>query len=152
MDFSIRSARLDDIPAMHAIRQSVTENPLSDPRRVTEDSYRPFVEDGAACVAVVDGAIAGFAALDTQASWVWALFVAPAAEGRGLGRALLDAIVGAADARGLRRLRLSTAPRTRAELFYAHAGWVRDGFTETGEALFTLDRQSPSACAPPAKG
>lgn len=51
--------------------------------------------------------------------------VLPAWRGRGVGRALLDAILHAARMRGERSLRLSA--QTHAAGFYARAGFVADG-------------------------
>ena len=123
----IRAARDSDIPAMHALRMSVAENRLTDPRRVTEACYRHYLAQGCAWVAETGSGLAGFAILDVAGASVWALFVAPEAEGLGIGRALHARLLEAAAGRGLHRLSLTTAPGTRAELFYSEAGWTRSG-------------------------
>lgn len=132
----IRAARADDIQAMHALRGRVAENALSDPRRVTEDSYLPYLAQGAAWVAETEAGLAGFAILDLAAASVWALFVAPEAEGKGIGRALHARLIEGAAGHGLVRLSLGTAPGTRAERFYTQAGWTKTGRTGTGELSF----------------
>lgn len=132
----IRAARAADIGAMHALRGRVIENALSDPRRVTEDSYRPYLARGGAWVAETDRGLAGFAILDLPGGTVWALFVAPESEGTGIGRALHARLIEGAARHGLTRLSLTTAPGTRAERFYTDAGWTRTGTTPTGELSF----------------
>lgn len=132
----IRAARAADVPAMHALRGRVTENVLSDPRRVTVDSYIPYLAMGSAWVAETGRGLAGFAILDVAGASVWALFVAPEAEGAGIGRALHERLVEAAADHGLARLFLTTAAQTRAERFYTEAGWTRTGMTEEGELAF----------------
>lgn len=132
----IRAARAADIGAMHALRLSVRENRLSDAARITEESYLPHVAASSAWIAETGEGPAGFAVLDAGAGSVWALFVAPEAEGRGVGRALLSRLVESAAESGLARLRLTTAPGTRAERFYREAGWSRIGETKDGELEF----------------
>lgn len=129
----IRAARAADIPAMHALRTRVAENVLSDPSLVTEASYPLYLVRNGAWVAETERGLAGFAILDVAGGSVWALFVAPEAEGTGIGRALHDRLIEGAIGHGLRRLVLTTAPRTRAERFYAEAGWTRTGVARTGE-------------------
>lgn len=132
----IRDARRADVPAMHALRLRVTENALSDPRRVTEGDYLAHLERGRAWVAETESGLAGFAVIDLEGASVWALFVAPEAEGRGVGRSLHARLLEAAAEHGLTRLFLSTAPQTRAERFYSEAGWIRTGVTKDGELAF----------------
>ncbi len=139
----IRAAGMEDIARMHRIRMAVRENRLSDPERITEDSYVPYVRDGSAWVAELDAKIAGFAALDVAGAGIWALFVDPAAQGCGIGKALHERMLQAAAALGLERLSLSTAPGTRAELFYAAAGWTSDGPTDSGEIRFVRELRPP---------
>jgi len=121
---------------MHAIRLGVRENRLSDRMAVTESSYEPYVAARSAWVAELDSAIAGFAILDRSDGNVWALFVAPGSEGRGVGRALHEAMLQWAQQERLGKLWLSTARGTRAEQFYAQAGWERVGVTASGEVRF----------------
>lgn len=132
----IRAARAADIPAMHALRLGVAENRLADPHRVTEADYRLYLAQGGAWVAETESGLAGFAILDVAGASVWALFVAPVAEGKGVGRALHARLLDGAAEHGLARLILSTAPFTRAERFYSEAGWTRAGTTEAGELCF----------------
>ena len=139
MSIAVRTAGVGDIAAMHRIRLSVSENRLSRDGRVTEASYSPFVSEGNAWVAEEEGTILGFVALDAGDASVWALFVAPGVEGRGVGRLLHDRLLAAAREQGIARLRLSTAPATRAEDFYAKAGWRRAGTTAAGEVRFEMD-------------
>jgi GNAT superfamily N-acetyltransferase len=135
----IRAARAADIPAMHALRRRVSENPLSDPRRITEDSYPPYIAQGGAWVAETQRGLAGFAVLDVRGASVWALFVAPEAEKMGIGRALHARLLEGAAGQGLTRLSLTTAPGTRAERFYTEAGWTRTGKTKDNELSFERD-------------
>lgn len=132
----IRPARAADIPSMHALRGRVVENALTDPTLVTEASYPPYLAEDSAWVAETEQGLAGFAILDVAGARVWALFVAPEAEGSGIGLALHARLIEGAIGHGLRRLALSTAPRTRAEHFYTEAGWTRTGVTRTGELSF----------------
>ena len=127
MEIRIRAACADDVPAMHRIRCRVRENRLSDPAKVTEASYRPYVEAGDAWVAEAGSDIVGFAALDLASATVWALFVAPEAEGMGVGRALQDAMLDRARRKRVKRLSLLTARGSRAETFYLRTAWERAG-------------------------
>ena len=138
MDATVRPAAVDDIPAMHRIRLSVRENRLSDPDRIAEGDYLSFVDAGSAWVVERAGMVVGFAALDGSTGTVWALFVDPEAEGAGIGTALHDHMIEWARKQKLRRLKLSTAPGTRAERFYAAAGWMREGPASSGEVLFGM--------------
>lgn len=61
--------------------------------------------------------------------WLASLFVAPAARGRGLGEALVRALVAHAARSGLARIRLFT-PKHRA--FYERLGWRFDARASSG--------------------
>ena len=138
MDFTIRLAWADDIPTMHRLRLSVMENRLSDPARITEDSYRPYVEDGGAWVAEAASEIVGFAVVDEAEQSLWALFVRPDMERLGIGGALFGCAAAWASERGIRTLGLVTEAGTRAERFYEAAGLKRAGLSDTGEVRFQL--------------
>lgn len=136
---TIRPAVRADIPRLVAIRGSVRENRLSDERSIGPADYLPFIEGGRCWVAEdAGGSLIGFAALDAEAASVWALFVAPEAEGRGAGRALLDRLVDEACARDLTVLQLETEAGSRAERLYRAAGWMPAGADAKGTLLFRL--------------
>lgn len=119
----LRAARGGDIPRLMEIRAAVRENGLRD-LTIGPDDYRPYVAEDRCWAAEADGAVRAFAALDAASGSIWALFVDPAYEGRGLGRALLDRLVAEARARGLATLKLETAAGTRAETLYRRAGFT----------------------------
>jgi GNAT superfamily N-acetyltransferase len=142
MDCKIRSAVAADIATMHRLRCAVRENRLSDPGRISEESYRPYIAAGSAWVAETEElGIAGFAAIHAESATVWALFVDPGCEGAGIGRALHRHMLDWARERGIERLTLSTAPKSRAESFYRRAGWSKTGATAEGELLFERSTQ-----------
>ena len=114
---NIRAMRPADVPAAHVIRLAVRENRLSDPSLVMEKDYHDFLaRDTMSWVCEVDGVLAGFVMVDVEKRNLWALFVAPEQEGRGIGRALHD-MMRAAYFERADRLRLTTEPRSRAERF-----------------------------------
>lgn len=130
----LRPATPLDIPAMHRIRLAVRENRLSDPTRVTPADYVRYVEDsGVSWVAELEGRVAGFGIADRASRSLWALFVDPDFEGRGVGRALLQRLTDGLFECGREPINLSTAPGTRAERFYLAAGWETIGNLPTGE-------------------
>ena len=113
------------------------ENRLGDPTRITEDSYRPFIEAGSAWVALgPNQKVIGFSALDQATKGVWALFVDPDHEGAGIGRALHDTLLDWAVSHGMQALWLETAPGTRAEQFYRSAGWQKKASGKPDETRF----------------
>ena len=134
----VRVATEADIPAMHRIRLAVRENRLADPSMVQPDDYRPLLgANGRGWVAEAGGAIAGFAVADLVRRNVWALFVDPEMEGRGIGRRLHDVMMEWFAAQGVERVWLSTDPGTRAEAFYRAAGWQPAG-DHHGEARYEM--------------
>ncbi|MCY2961590.1 MAG: GNAT family N-acetyltransferase [Planctomycetota bacterium] len=138
----LRAAGLADIDAMHVVRCAVRENRLSRPDRITSEDYRFMLErDGRGWVAEVDGRVVGFVVADLCRFNVWALFVDPEHEKRGIGRVLHDAMMEWFLAQpGVERVWLTTAPGTRAEAFYRRAGWRYCGLDAAGEVRFEMDR------------
>ncbi|MEC5160723.1 MULTISPECIES: GNAT family N-acetyltransferase [unclassified Janthinobacterium] len=122
-----RRANSRDIPAMSKIRLAVSENVLSSPGRITEKMYEDYLELlGRGWVAEVDGIVAGFCYASNADASIWALFIEPSREGRGLGKQLLNMAVDWLFERGHDVVRLSTGSGTRAERFYASQGWTRE--------------------------
>ncbi|QNA99027.1 GNAT family N-acetyltransferase [Massilia sp. Se16.2.3] len=77
---------------------------------------------GQAMAAVEDGALLGYAVLDTREGEVDAVFVDPDAQGRGVGLSLLASVEAAARTTGLTRLFLSAS--LNAVPFYRCAGFI----------------------------
>ncbi len=80
----------------------------------------------AVTVAEVDGAVAGFVAVDGE-GYVGGLYLAPEARGRGIGAALLD-VAKAARPEGL--MLWAFVANAAARRFYAREGFVVAGGTE----------------------
>lgn len=138
-----RRATEADIDGMSRVRMAVQENRLSDPLRVTHAMYREMLlEKGAGWVCEAQGEVAGFAIVDLSCSNIWALFVDPLYEKKGIGRQLHDLMVSWSFAVGQSRLWLSTDPGTRAEVFYRKAGWGEAGTEQSGEIRFELSSQA----------
>ncbi len=96
------------------------------------------------CVAEVDGAVAGFVAVDGE-GFVAGLFVAEAARGRGIGAALIEA----AKAARPEGLTLWTfVANTGARRFYAARGFVEaggsDGENDEGLPDLRFDWKAPA--------
>lgn len=83
-------------------------------------------------VAELDGAVAGFGTLEGEPPYgeLGMLFVEPTAIGRGVGGALLAALVAQARSTGFTRLAIDADPN--AEAFYLAHGAVRVGAVASG--------------------
>jgi GNAT superfamily N-acetyltransferase len=132
----IRRATAADQPRIHSIRMGVRENMLSDPSRVTEAEVVWYREQAIFLVSETGGVIAGFTCANPQTGLVWALFVDPDHEGRGHGRALLDAALAGLTSVGIVQAHLTTGAGTRAERFYRRHGWRETGRSLDGNVVF----------------
>src|SRR6266568_3006943 len=133
----IRPGARSDIPRILAIRGSVRDNLLSDPNAVTEAGVVGFIDKRALWVwQEADGLVTGFSAGDVSDGSIWALFVAPGHEGKGIGRALLSTACDALRAAGHIAAVLTTEPGTRAERHYRAGGWTVTGTTQKGDLVF----------------
>ena len=138
MTFTVRVAHRADIPGMHRVRRAVRENRLTSDV-IREEHYIPAIEQtGRGWVAVEDGQVLGFAVGNRDTWNIWALFVDPDHEGRGIGRGLHQAMVAWMFEAGGQRLWLGTDPGTRARAFYEAAGWRFVRLLPDGEALYEL--------------
>lgn len=139
---NLRQASVDDIPAMSAIRLAVKENVLSDPSRVTGQMYRDYLELlGRGWVMEIDGEVVGFCYADKNDASIWALFVSPPYEGRGIAKRLLQVAVDWLFALGHESVHLSTSKDTRADKFYTGQRWIRRVLNER-DAEFRLTRKA----------
>ncbi|MBI3712446.1 MAG: GNAT family N-acetyltransferase [Burkholderiales bacterium] len=138
MNCTYRPATSNDIEGMHRVRKAVLENRLTS-NKIREEHYLPYLEEqGRSWVALNDaGEVLGFAAGNRKTGNIWALFVHPDAEGRGIGKQLHDMMIAWLFSTGLSELNLSTGIHTRAEKFYEHAGWSLVKI-EDSEAFFVL--------------
>lgn len=138
----IREAALADIPRLQVIRAAVRENILSNPALVTVPDYEEHIlGPGKTWVCETGGVIVGFSSAHPVQRSIWALFVDPAHERRGVGRALLDRAVDWLWSHpDVDTITLTTAPGTRADAFYRAAGWADTGRSRSGEVIFRLSR------------
>lgn len=161
----IREAITADIPALFEIRTATTENAMTEAELAasgitTESAANLLGTDGRCWVAETGNRIVGFCIANVNSGSIWALFVLPAYEGRGIGRGLLETAVDWLWRNGADELWLETETNTRAEGFYEHLGWKRgdvepkDGYEEVRYTLKepispSLDRrQLPNATDP----
>ncbi|WP_312162674.1 GNAT family N-acetyltransferase [Massilia timonae] len=128
---------------MSRVRLSVFENRLRDPARVTPRMYEDFLEkDGRGWIAQVDGVTVAFSYANRLDGSIWALFVDPAHEGKGLAKALLGLVTAWLFEQGFAEITLDTGADTRADLFYARQGWTRDD-AGAADVRYTLARPIP---------
>jgi GNAT superfamily N-acetyltransferase len=136
MKHIIRKANREDIPRIKEIRFVVKENRLADPTRVTHKDIEWFIENGPIWVWEQDEVLLGFSAGDPRDGSVWALFVDPSSEGKGIGDALFKCCCESLVAAGHKELTLCTDRGTRAEGFYRARGWVEKGISDKNQ-IFT---------------
>jgi GNAT superfamily N-acetyltransferase len=137
----IRKALVVDIEPFMDVRYAVKENVLNNRALVTYDDCVDYItRRGMGWVAEEDGRIVGFAIADLQGHSIWALFVHPDYDRRGIGKALHDTMLNWYFSQTTKTIWLSTAPGTRAEGFYRKAGWRDVGLTKSGEVKFEMER------------
>jgi hypothetical protein len=75
---TIREAKIADIKQIQIVRNSVTENTLSNPNLVTDQDCEEFITvRGKGWVCEIDKQIVGFAIADLKENNIWALFLDP---------------------------------------------------------------------------
>lgn len=135
----IREAKTDDIKQIQIVRNSVKENTLSNPDLVTDADCEDFITvRGKGWVCEVDNKIVGFAIADLKEHNIWALFLNPGFERRGIGKRLHDTMLDWYFERTTHSVWLGTSPKTRAEAFYRKAGWREIGIHGKGEIKFEM--------------
>lgn len=139
MNITIREAKLEDIPQIQVVRNSVNENTLSDPGLVTDRDCEEFLfERGKGWVCEVDHQIVGFSIIDLKENNVWALFLHPDFENKGIGRKLHNIMIDWYFEQKKDSIWLGTSPGTRAETFYRKSGWKEVGNHGKGEIKFEM--------------
>src|SRR5690349_2091320 len=134
MSHVIRRAGDKDHARITGIRDAVSENKLGEASRPGVDKDYPWFRDNPGVwVWEEDAGILGFSAADTRDGSIWALFVAPGHERRGIGRALFEKALDVLRQNGHRTAWLTTEPGSRAEGFYRAAGWKVIGTSPKGE-------------------
>lgn len=136
-----REANISDILQIQVVRNSVKENMLSKPNLVTDADCEEFLTiRGKGWVCEIDGQITGFAIADLQDNNIWALFIHPDFEGKGIGKRLHQLMLNWYFSTGKQRVWLGTAPGTRAEQFYQKQGWAAIGM-HGKEVKFEMTRE-----------
>jgi GNAT superfamily N-acetyltransferase len=139
MKMIFREARITDIPQIQVVRNSVKENTLSNPALVSDNDCENYlVVRGKGWVCEIDGRIVGFAIVDLKDHNVWALFVQPGFDRKGIGKKLHEDMLDWYFSQTDSTVWLSTAPNTRAEKFYRKAGWQEVGIHGKGEIKFEM--------------
>ena len=138
----IREATIEDIPQIQVVRNSVTENTLSDPNLVTDDDCKEFIMvRGKGWVCEIENEIVGFSIADLKDNNIWALFLKPGYEKQGIGKQLHDIMLNWYFNQTRDNVWLGTSPGTRAERFYRKAGWREIGKHGKGEIKFEMRYQ-----------
>jgi GNAT superfamily N-acetyltransferase len=133
----LRRATRADLLCILAIRDAAGESPLSDSRAVTEAATDRLIDDGVLWVwQEAGGLVAGFCAGDRRDGSIWALLVAPGQEGKGIGRALLQAACDDLRAAGHRATTIHIPAGSRAERHYRATGWTISGTSDKSELVF----------------
>jgi len=135
----IRPAEIADIKQIQIVRNAVTENTLSNPNLVTDNDCEEFLTvRGKGWVCEIDNEIVGFSVVDLKDHNIWALFLRPEFEKKGIGRTLHDTMLNWYFEQTKTNVWLGTSPFTRAETFYRKAGWKEIGTHGKDEIKFEM--------------
>ena len=136
-----REALITDIPQIQIVRNSVRENRLSDPGLVPDKDVEEYIiHRGKGWVCEINNRIVAFAIADLQDDNIWALFLHPDHEGKGIGKRLHDTMLDWYFDQNKNSVWLGTSPGTRAEGFYRKAGWSETGTHGKGEVKFEMTK------------
>ncbi len=127
MGIDIRQALITDVDSIFDVRTSVIENHLSREEMrqigITESVVADMIQNGpCAWVAIVSMKVVGFSMILQDEGCLFAAFVLPEHENKGIGRGL----VMAAEKELFKHhevIWLETAKNSRAAKFYKHLGW-----------------------------
>ena len=135
----LREANIRDIKQIHLVRNSVTENTLSNPDLITEKDYIDFItQRGKGWVYEINNTIVGFSIVDLKENNVWALFIHPNYDKKGIGRQLHNIMLDWYFSKTTKNIWLGTTPNTRAETFYRKSGWLEIGTHKNDELQFEM--------------
>ena len=136
---NIREARINDIKQIQIVRNSVKENTLSNPDLVTDKDCEVFITvRGKGWVCEIEKQIVGFAIVDLKENNIWALFLEPKFERKGIGQILHKTMLDWYFTQSKEKVWLVTDFDTRAEKFYRKAGWKEVGIHGTKEIKFEM--------------
>lgn len=134
-----REAAITDVPQMQIVRNAVKENVLSDPALVPDKDYVTYLtQRGKGWVCEEGSIIVGFAIIDLKEHNIWALFLLPEYEGKGIGKQLHNTMLDWYFQQTDETVWLGTAFNTRAEKFYRLQGWIACGLHGTKETKFEM--------------
>lgn len=126
---NFRQATTEDIPQIQIVRNSVKENQLSNPNLIPDNLVEEFItKRGKGFVCEIDDKIVGFSIVDFVENNVWALFILPDFEGKGIGKKLHQLMLDEYFRKTKETIWLSTEAYSRAETFYKKQGWKNTGF------------------------
>lgn len=137
-----REATLQDIPQIQIVRHLVKENVLSDPSLVPDSDVEDYItRRGKGWVCEINNKIAGFAIADLEDHNIWALFLDPQHEKKGIGKQLHSIMLNWYFSKTEHTVWLSTGIATSAETFYRMQGWQEAGPYGTKEIKFEMPLQ-----------
>ena len=126
---NFRQAIPEDIPQIQIVRNSVKENQLSNPNLIPDELVEEFItKRGKGFVCEIDKKIVGFSIVDFVENNVWALFLLPEFEGKGIGKKIHQLMLDEYFSKTKETIWLSTEANSRAETFYKKQGWKNAGF------------------------
>lgn len=138
-----REAQVSDIPQIQFVRNAVKENRLSDPSLVPDQDVEEYISNrGRGWVCEAGNRIMGFAIADIVANNIWALFIHPDHEARGIGKKLHRMMLDWYFLQTKETVWLGTEPNSRAEKFYRLQGWKEAGVHGKGEIRFEMDYET----------
>ena len=137
-----REAVVNDIEQIQIVRNAVKENVLSNPALVPDKDVEDYItRRGKGWVCVIDNVVVGFSIADLVDHNIWALFVDPTCEAKGIGKELHKLMLDWYFSQTDETVWLSTGPGTRAETFYRKQGWIETGVYGKGEIKFEMSEQ-----------
>jgi GNAT superfamily N-acetyltransferase len=134
-----REAKTPDIKQIQIVRNSVRENILSNPDLVTDKDCEEFLTlRGKGWVCEIENQIVGFSIVDLKENNIWALFLMPEFEKKGIGQKLHNLMLDWYFEQTQDTVWLGTTPKTRADNFYRKSGWTEVGMHGKKEIKFEM--------------
>jgi len=124
---------------MAEVRLAVKENVLFNPDLVPYEHYVEYItQRGKGWVCEIDKKVVGFSVVDMKDHNIWALFINPKFEKKGIGRKLHNMMLDWYFQQTKTTVWLGTEPKSRAETFYSKSGWKAAGMHGQEEVKFEM--------------